>query len=211
VATCELPVEPTPPSGDGSYAAAESHRHDDDDSIETYMSRLLQRVRGESGAASAAPAKAHPAQQAKTNHDGPPAASVPQPATTQPLASLDEIKAGPAPERSWNMAALRDLANQTAHCAIETSTLRQQRESALLKLAISLLGIICGLVVMKLSPSYTSPEFISGLVPLCAGLVWAVLTLVLLLRAIRDGSFGDAAAPASDHIHISPDVSADEL
>jgi hypothetical protein len=219
-------LKPDEPGGDGAeppaasaqaYAsvpepevmAAPQPRGEDDDSIESYMSRLLQRVRGDASSSPILPATGTVPPAVICNEQSR-VDTAPQ-VSSVPLRNLEEIKAAPAPERSWNMAALRDLANQTAHSAIQTATLRQKCESALIKLVISVLGIICGLVVMKLSPSYTSPEFISGLVPLCAGVVWACLSVVLLLRAIRDGSLGDADELEPIYERVPPDVSADEL
>lgn len=185
----------------------------DDDSIEGYMARLLQRVRGESSGSSAttlANAVDTPATSSNSGKETPKPQRI-VPAAPVPVSSLEEIKSAPAPERSRNMAALRDLANQSAHSAIHRANVRQHRESAVSKLSISLLGILCGIVVMKLSPSYTSPEFIGALVPLFAGLFWGGLTLVLLLRAIRDGSISEAKQSERLDKQIPPDVSADDL
>lgn len=203
----EVPIESPP------VESPRSSGGDDDDSIESYMNRLLQRVRGETSSSKAAVAPM-PAPRSVTLEDLPDEVSVaPEQAPqtpARPVSNLDDIKAAPAPERSHNMAALRDLANQSARGAIQTSNRRQHRESAKSKLTVSLFGIICGIVVMKLSPSYTSPEFIGGLVPLFAGLVWGGFTTVLLLRTIRDGS-SDATEPEPDDGRLPPDVSADDL
>jgi hypothetical protein len=59
-----------------------------------------------------------------------------------------------------------------------------------------------------MSPSYTSPEFIGGLVPMFAGAIWGTRTIVMLLKAIREGAFLDEEEEAN---RVAMSVSADEL
>lgn len=181
----------------------------DDDSIEGYMARLLQRVRGEATSSPVVPVTTANPTNAPATVKSAAAPEAPVPPKVELVGDLQEIKSAPAPERSRDMAALRNLANNSARHAICDAQIRQRKEHAITKVVVSLLAIICGLFVMHLSPSYTSPEFIGGLVPMFAGALWGTRTIVMLLKAIRDGAFLDDEDEKQNQIALP--VSADEL
>ncbi len=93
-----------------------------DDSIESYMSRLMQRLRPgdevESAPRKAAGQAANRTSQAPATPVTPPA---PKLSDSTPLTSLKELAPrSPAPELSSNLAAMRELANSAARGAIES-------------------------------------------------------------------------------------------
>jgi hypothetical protein len=91
----------------------------DDESIESYMDRLLKRVRGEAGAA---PAPSRPAYQAPQPVKAPePLPEIKPVAVVQETVKPEEyIPRSQAPEQSVNLAAMRELANSAARSAIST-------------------------------------------------------------------------------------------
>lgn len=178
----------------------------DEDSIEHYMSRLLQRVRAEKNSIA-------PMSHSEAKHEEPVVSMEEQPSKPAilPVSNLEEIKAKPAPERSRDMVALRNLANSSARNSLHEAKVRKSREYALVKLFISVFAVICGYVVMGLAPSYTSPEFIGGLVPVIVGVIWGGNMIVIIFRAIQAGSFENLDSLNERPTEIPGDLSADDL
>lgn len=150
---------------------------DDDDSIDDYMRKLMQRVRGTS-----------------TNEDNPVPARKPalaamvsetadedrnEPAQTQPidappakhemLRDISELRRGPAPEAMANMGALRQLANQSARHAIDVAASRQSREKATMRLTVSVISVAVGTLASIVSPSPLDLQFIGGFTSVVIG------------------------------------------
>jgi hypothetical protein len=150
---------------------------DDDDSIDDYMRKLMQRVRGTS-----------------TNEDNPVPARKPtlaamvsetddedrnEPAETQPveappakhemLRDISELRRGPAPEAMANMGALRQLANQSARHAIDVAASRQSREKATMRLTVSVISVAVGTLASIVSPSPLDLQFIGGFTSVVVG------------------------------------------
>ena len=108
-------------SADGPSVGAGNVAGDGEESIESYMERLMKRVRGDAPAAHAAPFSA-------ALHD-----SQPQSGATPPVAARPAVASEPAceessepysprrtaPELSTNLSAMRELANTAARSAID--------------------------------------------------------------------------------------------
>lgn len=109
----------------------------DDDSIESYMERLMQRVRGSDNTpptqTSVKPtfgAPAAPAAEKSVESPKPVAAPAVVPEPVQPG---EYVPRSAAPEQGVNLAAMRELANTAARSAIKTHAKRRGLERALAK------------------------------------------------------------------------------
>jgi len=120
---------------------------DEDESIDDYMARLLERVRetpARSGAPVASPSSsvragarssAPPSGPAPTDSPQPasPTAEPPQPAEISPRAT--------APEKSVDLSAMRELANLSAHAAISRHARRMLLGTVASKLAVAIVAL----------------------------------------------------------------------
>jgi hypothetical protein len=164
--------------------------NNDEESIEDYMAKLLQRVRGES---STAP---EPAVKAKS------AAREPVIPMTAPAGfQLDSLGASDAqqlgfhpdpskrrrsmPAPQTDLEALRALANESARRAISRHAFRKHRRTATTKFIISVLaGATSALLILE-SGNWLSPEFISGGILLMVGAYWGGDALRVLIESHR--------------------------
>ncbi len=173
--TGDLFATPTPPSpepessGNALLDNTASPSGEGDDSIEDYMAGLLERIRGEASAEQAsAPVVQQPVPEASPKA-GNELKSEPPSEPKEPLANLDELRSGPAPEQSHDMSALRALANQSARSAIGVADSRQNQEKAMANLIISGMAMLCGGYLAVTASSLLDAQFIGGL----AGFGWA--------------------------------------
>lgn len=166
--TATEPADSTTPADSASGNAPS-----DDDSIEAYMNRLLQRVQGQAEADDAVP----PAQPVSEK-----SASTPKPQEPQKELPLPESIASPgaaaskladeepakpaevsddaplvprsqAPERNSNLSAMRELANESARSAINRSQKSHShttRIQAMLKFVYAAVALLCGLVAVAM-------------------------------------------------------------
>ncbi|WDQ19254.1 FHA domain-containing protein [Rhodopirellula sp. P2] len=126
----------------------------DDDSIEAYMNRLLQRVQKQSGTDSE-PETPKPAKTvAKPVVSQLPVAEIieSEPETTTPVdPDAPLIPRSQAPERNSNLSAMRELANESARSAVERSAKSQTHSSrvqAMVKFMQAAVAIICGIAAV---------------------------------------------------------------
>ncbi|MFG0264660.1 MAG: FHA domain-containing protein [Rhodopirellula sp. JB055] len=127
----------------------------DDDSIEAYMNRLLQRVQQQSGteSESAAPEPSQtvaqdPVTPTQTATE-PPAIEAEAIDPVDPNAPL--IPRSQAPERNSNLSAMRELANESARSAVERSAQSQTHSSrvqAMVKFMQGGVAIVCGIAAV---------------------------------------------------------------
>jgi len=141
-----------PPPSDSQPAPTSAAEHGDQDSIDAYMSRLMQRVRSKSdepGLGTYAPSHSEPpvAQRAQSNavadlsSTGHPPGLRPAAAPRQPV-QLSPRSA--APEKHIDFSALRDLANLSARTAISRHSHRIIIDTMRSKLAMALLALAAG-------------------------------------------------------------------
>lgn len=159
----QTPVAPQPKQEAATPA-------EDDDSIEAYMARLLQRVQG--GASDPAPARRAP--EPVRHQVAPVVASEPEPAATplvpeSPLDPAEYIPRAQAPERNSSLSAMREVANASARSAIENSDKRRGGDTAVWKLGLA--G--CGLMVATILPIGLGFDNVIALVGMSIGLVVA--------------------------------------
>ncbi|WP_250928081.1 FHA domain-containing protein [Aporhodopirellula aestuarii] len=136
----------------------------EDDSIEAYMNRLLQRVQGQPSSSPTSPAPVAPKKVAKPVE--PVAKEVPsatsetnenevtskeQPVAPDPDAPL--VPRSQAPERNSDLSAMRELANASARSAITRSHQTQShttRMQAMMKFGQAGIAMLCGLAAVAL-------------------------------------------------------------
>ena len=110
-------AQPSSPS-----AAPKHHGHDDEESIDDYMARLMQRVRGdESGAEPMPPARRVPVEVERDEPaDEPQSAEllVPQPNAPPLRKPVDMSPRAVAPEKQLGLSAMRELANLSTQSAL---------------------------------------------------------------------------------------------
>ena len=166
--------------------------HEEEESIDSYMARLMDRVRSLNGSESQTPAiiKSQPVdtQKVAASKQEKPAAgpserdtipfqqsAAPQETQTPEQAEPEEIlPRGVAPERSENLSAMRELANVSAQSAINRHTKSQFRHAARSKLLVAGIGLASGCILMYLwwFIGNRGPVFYGGLVALAVALVW---------------------------------------
>jgi hypothetical protein len=197
-----------------------------DESMEQYMARMMQRIRGDAPnrASSLAPpeeqaietvAGSNPSKgnsfvvgDAATNRTVGATTESSSP-NTEPLISLQELKRkNPTPEFTSDLGAMRALANQTARHAIGVHTMRTLRRNAKTRFIVSLLAGMTSLYFMLNSTDWQSHEFSTGCVALIAAIYWGRLTFVSVIKAVKVGAFDDydesftAVEPASPALPI---------
>lgn len=162
---------------------------DEEESIEEYMAKLLQRVRGDVPMASvplAAPALAPkavnpvaavaPARSQVVSRDESPAASE-QAAledAAQAAVDWDAIARKAAAVPKADLGALRALANQTARRAISRHELTKHRRDTVTKVIVSMLAGMTSLWLMLDAPSWYDLQCVTAGVALIGAAYWAV-------------------------------------
>jgi type III secretion system (T3SS) inner membrane Yop/YscD-like protein len=197
-----------PATASAATTVATSAAGDADESMEKYMARMMQRIRGDatSGPSSMAPPAAPTESDRGTN---PRTANAPvttnaaanktvatststSTPNTEPLISLQELKRKePTPEFATDMGALRALANQSARHAIGVHTTHTLRRNALTRFIICLLASTTTVYFMLNAPDWQSYEFSTGCVSLIAAIYWGRMTFASLVKAVRVGAFDD--------------------
>ena len=173
----ESPVEATAPMPGGPGA--------DDDSIEAYMNRLLQRVQGEDEpavpeapmpetiSASTSQSSSAPLPVTKDADTEERAMAAPQPVENdEPLVPRSQ-----APERAGDLSAMRDLANSSARSAISRSARVQSRDTqiqAMVSFACAVGALACNGVAFY---------FLSGVLLILA----VAMTFVVAFCCLREG------------------------
>ncbi len=187
--------------------ATSSSKVEEEDSIEEYMAKLLQRVRGDSpgGPASQAQPSSMPLNapaaknQARTaGASAPLTMASPRLATegqgfaadSQPTEDSEPLKrkfAAPTPQT--DLGALRALANETARQAISRHELRKHRRSAVTKVIVCTLAGVTSLWLMLDSPDWYSIQFITACMALLVAAYWAGETFRTLVGSLRAATY----------------------
>jgi hypothetical protein len=166
--------------------------HADEESVEQYMAKLLERMRGgaarESEPSAADVEPAAPSDRATEGHVE---AAMDSP-EIQPITDLEELRQKvSAPELASDRMAMRALANQSARHAIGVHTARALRRSAATRLIVALLGASAGFYLLLDAPGWKNLQFAAGCVAAFAAIYWGKLTLATLIQGIRVGAFHD--------------------
>jgi hypothetical protein len=185
--------------------AATLEPSDDEESIEQYMAKLMQRVRGEGPRVAASQAPVPSAAAPSTVHDEPPPPTVVTgqaqpltPATSPPLpearpeflTSLGTVRRQPiTAENSANLEALRALANETARKAISTHALQKHRRDAVTKVIVAALAGMTSIFVMLEAPGWLDLQFITACVSLLVAAYWAGQTYLTMVESFRAAAY----------------------
>lgn len=157
--------EPTPEPQVASSPATAEATEEDEDSIEAYMNRLLRRVQGQSETETVGSNPVSQTVEPTVNRASvastrvtatPTAETMAEPVspnqTTQSspnaLADSPYVPRSQAPERSSNLAAMRELANSSARTAIATSARKKMSNDVLFKYALFGMGLLAGGAVL---------------------------------------------------------------
>ena len=173
----------------------------EEESIEDYMKRLMARMRGgsveEESKASTASASSNSAvtpskpQTETTNAAGKialPAAATERSnaSTTSPFNPEEYVPKALAPEKTRNMAAMRELANTSARSAIQVSARRRYGTAIAMKLAIALIGLGVGATLVMINGLNVNIGLIATIASFMVALIWgfdAITTIRPLLFA----------------------------
>jgi hypothetical protein len=180
---------------------------EDEESIEQYMAKLMQRVRGEGPhvAASQAPFSTAPqvadaplaTGQASTpirsESETPAAGSTPSANINKEeflTTSLGTVRRKSVTvERPGNLEAFRALANESARRAISTHALHKHRRTAVTKAIVATLAGMTSVFVMLEAPGWLDLQFITAGVALLAAAYWAGQTYGTMVESFRAASY----------------------
>ncbi|MGE3777139.1 MAG: hypothetical protein AB7F89_08150, partial [Pirellulaceae bacterium] len=169
----------------------------DDDSIEAYMERLLDRMRGGAPAPAtvpvAAPSDRKPISEIEL------AVEKPTSSASQPLAPDEYVPRSHAPELNANLAAMREIANSTRRTHLISHAHRTSNSQSKAKL----LGAVAATSLALASIFYLDSHPHLAIPSLVAGSGMAVLWMIQAL-ALRRKVF-DALRLDTDHLHPAED------
>lgn len=187
------PQPPAAPEPQPEPPAAES-QGPGDDSIEDYMNKLLQRMHTDDGGGSEGADASTVASSASLQ------SAEPEPAVTEPEPEpemLDESEYVPrstAPERTDNLAQMRELANSSARQAIATSVRSRQKSQGFLRIVLSAMFIAGAGVFAVLCQTSLMPHIAA-----CgACIMLAMWTGLAGLKLLASKSNKSAPAPRVD-------------
>jgi len=180
------------PGGHGRETSPGSaHGDHEEESIDDYMARLLERVRGVTGEAAGAVG----ASPKRRDEDAPPRETIPfRPAdetAAQRFAGKrrEPVEMSPravAPEKFVNLTAMREVANLSAQTAIDRHSQRLLRRVVGFKLLVAVLGLVSGIVLLgiwRVAPSGLT--FSAAMISLVVGLFWGIQFFVLMIPRIQ--------------------------
>lgn len=187
---------------------------EDEDSIEAYMQRLLQRVRGKGDedslpstpVAPVTPRTPVEVKRARMTDSLPslkeslatptssskPLLETPANEITPPAEREAYVPRQTAPEKDRNMAAMRELANSTARTAIDKSDRRKLAAEAFFKSAVVIIGLVGGLGLLATNGFRPNMALVGALAGFGVAFLWGfeALNLSKSLRSL------DAAQPS---------------
>lgn len=190
------------PSGDPHTAAISG---DDEESLEEYMAKLMQRVRGSDRGFEQFQAD----QPFVTQHS-----HAPTPATVgrydagsspaAPLSAersvfrLEDIKRAAPPERRGHFAAMRELANQSAHRALSRSRMVRGTRDGTRRLLASGMCLASGIGILWWTPEALTPAGAGGVAAILASVYFAIGGIWSLLTTVLDNSDAEHREPSAD-------------
>jgi hypothetical protein len=151
------------------------------------MARLLKRVRGDSPASAPSFAPAPPPRPVPSAAPAGPTPDDDVKATAEvaiePVKPEEFIPRQKAPERTTNLAAMRELANSAARTAIVKHQKRSGHKKAMIQSFRAILMLVCGLATAAGAYYFHSlPGAIAAAVGLAAALFWGSKAALNLLR-----------------------------
>jgi hypothetical protein len=191
---------------------------DEEESIEEYMAKLMQRLRGDAVpptqvATTAAAIRPRPERADEEVSDGPlpPGDLGPLPTTgtaaqlAAAQAPLGEYKPSvAAPERPADLQMFRELANASARSAIAVHSTKVHRRSAVTKVIVSTLAAMTSLWLMLQAPDWRDIEFVFACVLLVVAGYWVGQTVDTLLQSIRASRYDGPEYEGEDGMQTGP-------
>jgi hypothetical protein len=178
---------------------------DEEESIEDYMAKLMQRLRGDGATPMPPSSQAPVVTPAATTANRALPQETASPASPRPLSPLPVVSTRPipvasmsaeefkpadrAPERPVDLQSLRDLANASARSAIAVHSSKIHRRSATTKVIVSALAAATSLWLMVQAPNWRDIEFIFACVLLVVAGYWVSQTIKTLVDSIRAGNY----------------------
>jgi uncharacterized coiled-coil DUF342 family protein len=179
---------------------------DNEESIEQYMAKLFQRVRGDSPAVAGPSPSAAVLNGTAAGAGTTPAAVPPVVPPATPSSSIDsaeeadvevpvnwEALARRAAAPTTDLGALRALANESARRAIGRHELKVHRADAVTKLIVSTLAGMTSLWLMLDAPNWLDTQFIAACIALIVAAYWAGEAGRAMLESFRAAAYDGAA------------------
>lgn len=183
------PVEPVhqaaPPVHEFAPPAAKST--DDEESVEQYMARLLERMRGPGNGDTASAREVTPREDASVTSRATDLAPV-----QEPITDLSELKTKPTvSELASHRQAMRELAMQSARQAIGVHASRKLRRNTQTRAVVAVLGAAVAAYLLITAPGWKTLQFAGACIAGFVALYWGKLTVSTILEGIRLGAFDD--------------------
>ncbi len=183
----------------------------EEESIEDYMARLLARMRsGEESPVSPGARKPVPeVSQASSNSSRTVAAPTTQapPQTTSmpetirnaqtvtaPFNPEEYVPRALAPEKSKNLAAMRELANTSARSAIQVSARRKYGTALAIKLIVASVGLGVGCILILINGFNVNIGLIATIASFLVALIWGFDAISTIKPILHAGSEKEIAA-----------------
>ncbi len=160
---------------------------DDEESIELYMQRLLQRVRTGSAVntiealipsqppSSSASGKLNKALSSESASAVVGASAIHSLSRLRPAAeTLIKQAIRSVPEATADLAAFREIANSTARRAISRSDLRRKSSDLLFKLSVVMISLACALAILILNGLRLNAAMIGMIAAVIVGVLWGI-------------------------------------
>jgi hypothetical protein len=185
--------------------------HADEESVEQYMAKLLDRMRGGPAGSSVSSSFEESQPRAVEPSPAPVARQVEQPPAERPMFThLEEMKTkAAAPEQPSDMAAMRALANQSARHALSLHAARKLRRTAITRVIVTALAASVAVYLLLNSPTWRSLAFAAGCAAAFASLYWGMLTMGTLLKGFQLGAFDDYEEEVADENSLNPPLPID--
>jgi hypothetical protein len=159
----------------------------EEESIDDYMTRLLERVRSTTGGAEVpdsrpqAPRPQRPAVPTAPAETPLELASVPQPATPRPRKPVEMTPRAKAPEKMAGLSAMRELANLSAQNALDQHTRKQLARARRGKLLIVISGLAAAALLMWMWSTYGlgAVTYFAAMVGIVVALFWGLQYAIL--------------------------------
>jgi hypothetical protein len=197
-------------------SAQPSSANDEEESVDDYMVRLMQRIRGTQGEPSTPTEKPNVPAPSQTESAPLPFDTVP-PVAEEPIykpvqrgQSVELAPRSPAPENIVDINVFRDLANYSAQNALGTHARGQMMNAMYSKLAVALMGGFTGIGLLLVWQLWFPNRltFFSAMMSFVVAFIWGSQYLMLTVRLLGTGSDNQRAmktAHSNDKKLIVPD------
>jgi len=196
-------------NADDGQSGSSDDQNAEEESIEDYMQRLLQRVRSGPNSSPVAASENNrksslpsipkrvtelPELSAEVPLPSPsPSGQEFSPASTplsRPFSSLPPRAANRAPEAKADLDALRELANSNARRAIKRSDKRRNNNDFLVNVVVCVFSLACGLALLVMNGFRINVTFLGMTIAFLVSILWgvdSVRTYLTMLREQKDG------------------------